>query len=107
MKCLCFLLLYSIVSSYASNRFIREEPSNERFEFVGMCAPGSYNTLSVGGIEECEACETNTFFQRYMYEGLLYDTDLSVRHGKCCVNAHHSVCIKMREAYIRHCDECD
>ena len=49
------------------HRFIREEPSNERFEFVGMCAPGSYNTLSVGGIEECEACETNTFFQRYVH----------------------------------------
>jgi hypothetical protein len=79
------------------------DPSDGTFDWsLGACGAQQFRRL-VGRSETCEACDRNTFVTAYRSVVLDNNIAAKYRHGRCCSNPHHDVCVKMRAEYDAHC----
>lgn len=83
--------------------FTTEDPSNKTFDWsIPECEDGYFRRL-LNGVEECKKCYKPTMKHAYTSSPDL-SVDGKFRHGPCCANPSHHVCIKMNEEYKRKCD---
>ena len=84
-------------------RYLAVDPSDGTFDWsLGACGAQQFRRL-VGSSEACEACDLHTFATAYRSVVLGNNTAAKYRHGRCCSNPHHDVCVKMRDEYDAHC----
>jgi hypothetical protein len=84
-------------------RYLAVDPSDGTFDWsLGACGAQQFRRL-VGSSEACEACDLHTFATAYRSVVLGNNTAAKYRHGRCCSNTHHDVCVKMRAEYDAQC----
>jgi len=85
--------------------YLAADPSDLSFAWsLGACGAQQFRRL-VGSSETCEACDRKAFATAYKSVVLDNNTAATYRHGRCCSNTHHDVCIKMRAEYDAQCPE--
>jgi hypothetical protein len=86
-----------------NEKYIYLEPSDRSFEITTYCFPNTFQYLNSDGKIECRTCNPSLFLTSYNLN-TMNSTDISVRHGGCCSNAHHHVCTKLIQTYRAACE---
>ena len=73
------------------------------------CAKRGKFALLTNGRLVCAPCSNKLFLYEYEMSNDYIDIETlpasqrASRHGKCCVNPHHKICVKMMDEYHRNC----
>ncbi len=79
------------------------EPSDRSFDLSieSVLCGDDYALLDQQGNIVCKPCDRSAFLS--VYRGAITTDDVSRKHGSCCINSHHHVCIEMLEEFKRKC----